>query len=131
MSYESPYQAMLENELLFQQQPWLHRAPYQALNAVRPVSTGLTGLGAGAAVGKFLGHPGIGATLGALVGTAYGVLSPQASPAQQWAFNNPEKVHVLRARAAYDYDHGGVPPLGEAAHLAKVAALRDYGIFPR
>lgn len=126
MAFESPYQAMMENELLFQHQPWLHRIPYQALHALRPVQHALTGLGAGAALGKFVGHPGIGAALGAALGTAYGATSPQPSAAQDWAFHNPERVHVLRARAAYDFDHGGIPPVD-----AKLAALRAYGLTSR
>lgn len=120
MPFESPYQAMMENELLFQQQPWTQRAPYQALHAVRPVQHALTGLGAGIGVGHLLGMPRLGALLGLAGGTAYGALSPQPTAAQDWAYHNPERVHVLRARAAYDYDQG-----------PKLAALAAYGLAER
>lgn len=126
MAYESPYQAMMENELLFQQQPWVHRVPYQIQHALRPAVHALTGVGAGYGLGRLGGHPGIGALAGLAAGTAYGAVSPQPTPAQEWAFHNPEKVHVLRARAAYDFDHGGVPQID-----GKTAALRAYGLVAR
>lgn len=119
MSYDSPYQAMLENEVLYKQQPWLSRTPYQIGHALRPVGTTATGAGLGYGVGQLLGHPHLGAAIGGGLGAAYGVLAPSTTPAQDWAFNNPEKVHVLKARAAYDYGSEMEP---------KMAALRHFGL---
>lgn len=106
MPYESPYQSMVENEVLFQQQPWLKRIPHQIRHAVTPVSDALTGTGAGLIAGTALGSPRAGAAIGGVLGGLHGVLAHNPTPAQEWAYNNPELVHVLKARAAYDAGDG-------------------------
>lgn len=123
MPFESPYQAMVENELLFQQQPWTHRVPYQAAHALRPVAHALTGLGLGGGLGHVLGYPRLGAALGLAAGTAYGTVAPQPSPSQDWAFHNPEKVHVMKARAMYE--------MGDPLSDPKLAALATYGLVEK
>lgn len=150
MPYESPYQSMVENEVLFQQQPWLTRIPHQIRHAVRPVEDALTGAGAGVVAGAALGSPRAGAVVGGVLGGLHGVMARSPTAAQAWAFNNPELVHVLKARAAYDagdgfemgkgasweklavspewYRHFADKPEAEKAHAAgKTAMLRTLG----
>jgi len=122
--YESPYQSMVENEVLFQQQPWLKRIPHQIRHAVTPVSDALTGTGAGLIAGTALGSPRAGAVVGGVLGGLHGVLAHSPTPAQEWAYNNPELVHVLKARAAYDA--GGGFEMGKAASWEKLAVSPEW-----
>jgi len=122
--YESPYQSMVENEVLFQQQPWLKRIPHQIRHAVRPVEDALTGAGAGVVAGAALGSPRVGAVVGGVLGGLHGVLAPTPTAAQEWAFNNPELVHVLKARAAYDA--GGGFEMGKGASWEKLAVSPEW-----
>ncbi len=124
MPYESPYQSMVENEVLFQQQPWLKRIPHQIRHAVRPVEDALTGAGAGVVAGTALGSPRAGAVVGGVLGGLHGVLSRTPTAAQEWAFNNPELVHVLKARAAYDAGDGF--EMGKAASWEKLAVSPEW-----
>lgn len=125
MPYESPYQSMVENEVLFQQQPWISRVPHHVRHALTPVADALTGAGAGLAAGLAAGRPGAGAVLGTVAGGLYGVLSHNPTPAQHWAFNNPEKVHVLKARAAYDAAGGDNFYHGEGMKMAAQAGATE------
>lgn len=124
MPYESPYQSMVENEVLFQQQPWLKRIPHQIRHAVTPVSDALTGTGAGLIAGTALGSPRAGAVIGGVLGGLHGVLARNPTPAQEWAYNNPELVHVLKARAAYDAGDGF--EMGKAASWEKLAVSPEW-----
>ena len=124
MPYESPYQSMVENEVLFQQQPWLKRIPHQIRHAVRPVEDALTGAGAGVVAGTALGSPRAGAVVGGVLGGLHGVLSRTPTAAQEWAFNNPELVHVLKARAAYDAGDGF--EMGKGASWEKLAVSPEW-----
>lgn len=128
---ESPYQSMLENELLFQHEPWIHRVPYQAAHALRPLRDAAAGAGVGGAIGSLLGKPRLGMALGGALGTAYGITSRQPSASQHWAFNNPEKIHVLRSRQAYDYAQPGIDDLAYAQEMGKHAALARYGLVEK
>jgi len=125
---ESPYQSMIENEHLFQQEPWSHRVPYQVAHALRPVRDAAVGAGLGGAVGGLLGKPNLGMALGGALGTAYGVMSHQPTASQHWAFNNPEKIHMLRSRQAFDYAQPGITDLAYAQEMGKQAALERYGL---
>lgn len=124
MPYESPYQSMVENEVLFQQQPWLKRIPHQIRHAVTPVSDALMGTGAGLIAGTALGSPRAGAVIGGVLGGLHGVLARNPTPAQEWAYNNPELVHVLKARAAYDAGDGF--EMGKAASWEKLAVSPEW-----
>jgi hypothetical protein len=115
---------MVENEVLFQQQPWLKRIPHQIRHAVTPVSDALTGTGAGLIAGTALGSPRAGAAIGGILGGLHGVLAHSPTPAQEWAYNNPELVHVLKARAAYDAGDGF--EMGKAASWEKLAVSPEW-----